>query len=119
MRLADGLEFGVEGDEGDHDFGLDIDVVGGEVAGGFEDGSGCTLVDFREGDGEADAAVTEHGVEFVEFGEAALDAIEGDVEGVGDFGDFVVGGLGEEFVEGRVEEADRSRGSRPWRGRCR
>ena len=52
--------------EGHHDFGMYVDTTGFASEGCLDDGAGLHFGDFRIGDTETAATVTEHGVELFE-----------------------------------------------------
>ncbi len=74
----------------------------------LEDGAGLHLDDFRIGNRRAAAAMTEHGIEFMQ----RIDALAQDgrlhAHDAGDLGDLLVC-LRQEFVQRRVKQADRYR----------
>ena len=66
------IEFLLEADERNHDFGLHLDLLLRDIGRGFEDGAGLHLGDLRIGDAETAAAVAEHRVELVQLVHALL-----------------------------------------------
>ena len=70
------IEFLLEADERDHDFRLHLDAFLLDLGGGFEDGAGLHLGDFRIDDAEAAAAEAEHRVELVQFLDALVDLLD-------------------------------------------
>ena len=101
-------EFGAITDEGNHDFGQDFDALLGDRGGGFEDRPGLHLGDIGMQNAEAAAAASEHGILFVQRLDAVDDVVERHAQLLRELPahDVVVG---QEFVQGRVEQADRDR----------
>ena len=56
------VEFLLEANERNHDFGLHFDLLLRHIGGSFEDGAGLHFGDLWIGDAEAASAVTEHGI---------------------------------------------------------
>jgi hypothetical protein len=103
------LELLGRGNQRDHDLG-DHRFAGLLLHLGhrLENGAGLHLVDLRIGNAEAHAAMAEHRVELVQLVGALLDLLDVDAEIPGD--DLHVGGgLGQELVQRRIEQADRDR----------
>ena len=72
----------------------------------LEDGARLHLGNFGERHREAAAAEAEHRVELVQLGGAALQLVGSGAHGRGHFGDLLVR-VGQELVQGRVEQPDR------------
>ena len=108
----DELELGRVHDDGDHDLGPDVHLLLLELVDGLEDGPHLHLVDLREGDGDAAATVAEHRVELLVGVDPGLDFRLRELLGRLARAEVlhevvhlrVV--VREEFMEGRVEEAD-------------
>mmetsp|Transcript_10136 Transcript_10136/g.25743 ORF Transcript_10136/g.25743 Transcript_10136/m.25743 type:complete len:233 (+) Transcript_10136:62-760(+) len=58
------VEFALEADKRDHAFDVDNVAFGDDLGGGLKDGTSLHFGDFWVGDGEAAAAVAEHGIDF-------------------------------------------------------
>src|SRR5690606_25007123 len=92
-------------DQRDHDFRGGLDAVVLAVDHRLDDGAHLHAQDLGVADGEAAAAVAEHGVQLVELGDALAQLLRGNAQAACDLLDrFVV--VGEELVQRRVEEAD-------------
>ena len=102
------IEFLLEADERDHHLGFHRDLFLRDIGGGFEDGACLHLGDFRIGDAEAAAAVAEHRVELVEFGDALDDLLDADADFLREV-ELLLLGVGQELVKRRIEEADGGR----------
>ena len=80
-----------------------------DVEGGLEDGAHLHFVDLGIGDAEAAAAVAEHRVDLVQFGARGLrKSLRRHAGLLRDAGD-VFGRVRQEFVQRRIEQADRHR----------
>ena len=93
---------------------LDRHRLAGRPAGldrAFENGARLHLGDFRIGDRDAHAAEAEHRIELVQFGGAALELGRVGAHGGGDFGDLAFA-MRQEFMQRRIEQADRHRQAR-------
>ncbi len=89
----------------DHDLGEARLALLAELGGRLENGPELHLGDLGEGDAEADAAVTHHGVELVQLVGAAVEHLRRDIEGLGEL--LALGlVLGHELVQRRVEQAE-------------
>ena len=100
------LELGEEADERNHDFRMDGNARFHDFRRRLEDGARLHFRDFRIRDAETAAAVPEHRIELVQFGDAALDVLHGDAELLREI-ELLLLRLREEFVQRRVEQADR------------
>ena len=100
------FEFLAESDERDHDLGFDLDLFLRDIGRGFEDGAGLHLGDLGIRDAEAATAVAEHGVLLMQAGDALDDGFNLHADAAGEV-HLLLLGVGEEFVERRIEEADR------------
>src|SRR5262245_55403521 len=96
------------GHQRDHDLRFDYDAFTFDLDGGLEDRARLHLGDLGINDAQAAAAMTEHRVEFVQLRDAGLGLLEVQLDLFGQFFERVVV-VRDEFVERRVERADRHR----------
>ena len=80
----------------------------GQLGGAFENRADLHLAHLRIGDAEADAAVAHHRIGLVQVFAALLDVRHRDAQRLAQLG-LLLGALRHEFVQRRVEEADRHR----------
>ena len=102
------VEFPLEADERDHDLGFDLDAFLLDEGGGLEDGAGLHLGDLGIANAEPAAAEAEHGIELVELVDARLDPLDGHADLLREVR-LLVPGVRKEFMQRRIEEADRHR----------
>ena len=94
-------------DQGNHDLRRDLPgrTAGADGQGGLDDGGGLHLGDLGIGDVQAAAAVAHHGVELMEAVNGVAQVLLRDVHLLGQGLDIGVV-IGQELMEGRVEQAD-------------
>ena len=91
-----------------HHFGHWRFTSGRNIAGRFKDRAGLHFVNFREGNPQPAAPVTQHRIEFVQFIRAAFERGDPDPDDFGQLLKLCVG-VRQEFVQRRIEQADRHR----------
>ena len=101
------IEFLLEAHEWDHDLGLGFVAGLGGVSRRFEHGAGLHGGDLGIFDPETTAAEAQHGVELMQLVNALHDFLHGNIQFPREIHLRLLG-VREEFVERRVEKADRS-----------
>ena len=109
----DQIELGLAGDQRHHDLRRDrLAAALGGLDRGLEDGARLHLGDLRIHDGEPAAAEAEHGVELGELADPIGEPAGIGPHGGGDLGDLRLA-VRQEFVQRRIEQADRHRQAAP------
>ena len=92
----------------DHHFSRAVETFFAEFNNRFQDGACLHGGDFRIGDTETDTAVPHHRVAFLQIFCAFLEFFQSDADGIGKIL-LLFFCVGDEFMQRRVEEADRDR----------
>ena len=114
-RRGDGVDAGLDqfhlahgADQRDHDLGDDGIALAAGIDRGLEDRAGLHVVDLGHGDAQTNAAHAQHRVEFRQGLDPAGHVRQGHVHRFGQFAQPLAV-MGQEFVQRRVEQADRHR----------